>query len=170
MPNMNTLDITPTPRILRTLGEIPFQTWQCVAELIDNSIDAFLSDKTSTPEEVERRVTVTWASDSVAAADRILMTFCGGKPRRKKIRSKVQEAREQLLPLIQARRRLTILVHTLAERFRHHRKQLTILQSHQVVRNQVRRLSRRRNRRPLQPYLRLQNWMSLFNDPLLLAS
>lgn len=30
MNDMNTLDITPTPRILRTLGEIPFQTWQCV--------------------------------------------------------------------------------------------------------------------------------------------
>lgn len=72
MRNMNTLDITPTPRILRTLGEIPFQTWQCVAELIDNSIDAFLSDKTATLEEVERRITVTWASDSVAAADRTI--------------------------------------------------------------------------------------------------
>ena len=32
-----TLDITPTPRILRTIGEIPFQTWQCIAELVDNS-------------------------------------------------------------------------------------------------------------------------------------
>ena len=41
--SVNALDITPTPRILRTLGEIPFQTWQCIAELIDNSIDAFLS-------------------------------------------------------------------------------------------------------------------------------
>lgn len=72
MRNMNTLDITPTPRILRTLGEIPFQTWQCVAELIDNSIDAFLSDKTAMPEEVERRITVTWASDTVAADDRTI--------------------------------------------------------------------------------------------------
>ncbi len=69
---MNTLDITPTPRILRTLGEIPFQTWQCVAELIDNSIDAFLPDKKSMPEEIERKITVTWASDSVAANDRTI--------------------------------------------------------------------------------------------------
>ena len=69
---MNTLDITPTPRILRTLGEIPFQTWQCVAELIDNSIDAFLSDKTAIPEEDERKIVVTWASDSVATDDRAI--------------------------------------------------------------------------------------------------
>ena len=69
---MNTLDITPTTRILRTLGEIPFQTWQCVAELIDNSIDAFLSDKTAIPEEDERKIVVTWASDSVATDDRAI--------------------------------------------------------------------------------------------------
>lgn len=72
MPDINTLDITPTPRILRTLGEIPFQTWQCVAELIDNSIDAFLSDKIVVSEEVERKITVTWASDSVASDDRTI--------------------------------------------------------------------------------------------------
>lgn len=72
MRNMNTLDITPNPRILRTLGEIPFQTWQCIAELIDNSIDAFLSDKTATSEEIERKITVTWASDSVAADGRTI--------------------------------------------------------------------------------------------------
>jgi hypothetical protein len=35
------IDITPTPRILRTLGEIPFQPWQCLAELVDNAVDAF---------------------------------------------------------------------------------------------------------------------------------
>ena len=39
---MQNVDITPTPRILRILGEIPFQPWQCIAELVDNSIDAFL--------------------------------------------------------------------------------------------------------------------------------
>ena len=34
--SINTLDITPSPRVLRMLGEIPFQTWQCIAELVDN--------------------------------------------------------------------------------------------------------------------------------------
>ena len=39
--SIKSIDITPTPRILRTLGEIPFQPWQCIAELIDNAVDAF---------------------------------------------------------------------------------------------------------------------------------
>lgn len=68
--SLNTLDITPTPRILRTLGEIPFQTWQCIAELIDNSIDAFLSNTMF--EEQIQKITVTWSSDSVGAMDRTL--------------------------------------------------------------------------------------------------
>lgn len=72
MCDMNTLDITPTPRILRILGEIPFQTWQCVAELIDNSIDAFLSNKAFMPEEAERHISVAWTSDSVASNDRTI--------------------------------------------------------------------------------------------------
>lgn len=67
---MNTLDITPTPRILRTLGEIPFQTWQCFAELIDNAIDAYLSDTEG--EETDRRITVSWSNDSVGTSDRTI--------------------------------------------------------------------------------------------------
>ena len=35
-----TFDITPSPRVLRMLGQIDFAPWQCLAELIDNSIDA----------------------------------------------------------------------------------------------------------------------------------
>ena len=72
MTMMNTIDITPTPRILRTLGEIPFQTWQCLAGLIDNSIDAFSLGKGTTADETEKRITINWANDSVAAADRTI--------------------------------------------------------------------------------------------------
>lgn len=35
------INITPGPRILRMLGEIDFKAWQCLCEIIDNSIDAF---------------------------------------------------------------------------------------------------------------------------------
>ncbi|MGW1130880.1 ATP-binding protein [Streptomyces griseoluteus] len=35
------MKITPSARILRMLGEIEFDPWQCVAELIDNSFDDF---------------------------------------------------------------------------------------------------------------------------------
>lgn len=72
MRTMNTLDISPTPRILRTLGEIPFQTWQCIAELIDNSIDAFLSTKATSIDTSEQKITVTWTSENVAVAERTI--------------------------------------------------------------------------------------------------
>jgi len=35
------MDVTPSPRILRMLGEIEFAEWQCIAELIDNALDDF---------------------------------------------------------------------------------------------------------------------------------
>ena len=40
-----TFDITPSPRVLRMLGQIDFAPWQCLAELIDNSIDSFLEGR-----------------------------------------------------------------------------------------------------------------------------
>ena len=48
------LDLTPDPRILEVLGDIPFQPWQCMAELVDNSFDAFQS-QIDRPEDAERR-------------------------------------------------------------------------------------------------------------------
>lgn len=62
------IDITPTPRILRILGEIPFQPWQCIAELIDNAIDAFLQSGDEISKE-QSRIDVTWSSGSVADDD-----------------------------------------------------------------------------------------------------
>lgn len=35
-------DLTPNPRILAMLGEINLVQWRCLAEIIDNSVDAFL--------------------------------------------------------------------------------------------------------------------------------
>lgn len=64
------VNITPKPRILRTLGDIPFQPWQCLAELIDNSIDAFLANEAGAEEGKEQKIVVNWSSDSVGAADR----------------------------------------------------------------------------------------------------
>jgi Histidine kinase-, DNA gyrase B-, and HSP90-like ATPase len=45
------LDLTPDPRILEILGEIPYQPWQCLAELVDNSFDEFFSDSDRAPDE-----------------------------------------------------------------------------------------------------------------------
>jgi hypothetical protein len=45
------LDLTPDPRILEVLGDIPYQPWQCLAELIDNAFDEFISDPDRDPTE-----------------------------------------------------------------------------------------------------------------------
>ena len=42
--DFESLDLTPDPRVLEILGEIPYQPWQCLAELVDNSFDVFISD------------------------------------------------------------------------------------------------------------------------------
>ena len=39
----NDFDLTPDPRVLQILGEINLDQWKCLAELIDNSIDAFIN-------------------------------------------------------------------------------------------------------------------------------
>jgi len=36
-------DLTPDPRVLQMLGEINLDQWKCLAELIDNSVDAFIN-------------------------------------------------------------------------------------------------------------------------------
>ncbi|MFC9500044.1 ATP-binding protein [Streptomyces sp. NPDC056982] len=38
------LDLTPSPRLLEVLGDLPYKPWQCLAELIDNAFDDFLSN------------------------------------------------------------------------------------------------------------------------------
>ena len=47
MQNNQLIDITPSPRVLRMLGQVDFQPWQCLAELIDNAVDAFLTERDS---------------------------------------------------------------------------------------------------------------------------
>jgi Histidine kinase-, DNA gyrase B-, and HSP90-like ATPase len=38
-------NLTPSPRVLRMLGRIDFKPWQCIAELVDNAVDAFLNER-----------------------------------------------------------------------------------------------------------------------------
>jgi hypothetical protein len=44
------VDITPSPRILQVLGDIEFDHWQCIAELVDNGFDEFLDIKRGDPD------------------------------------------------------------------------------------------------------------------------
>jgi hypothetical protein len=64
------LDLTPDPRILEVLGKIPYQPWQCLAELIDNSFDELLSytDHGSAAEPAAVHINVPKASTPSADA------------------------------------------------------------------------------------------------------
>ncbi|OEJ33096.1 ATP-binding protein [Streptomyces subrutilus] len=63
------MKITPSARILRMLGEIEFDPWQCVAELIDNSFDDFTEIlKADTPWAGGFKVSVTLPSASVRSS------------------------------------------------------------------------------------------------------
>ena len=68
--NTEAVDITPTPKILRTLGDIPFSAWQCLAELADNSLDALYEAEKNGMAIDNPRVDMHWSTDSVAADDR----------------------------------------------------------------------------------------------------
>lgn len=54
---MDQFNLTPSPSLLDLLGKIPFKGWQCVAELIDNSIDAIINN-TSKLEDYQRLISV----------------------------------------------------------------------------------------------------------------
>lgn len=60
MDDIQYLDLTPDPRVLNMLGEIPLKGHQCIAELIDNSID---SSKDSTDEAKINTIKIYLPSD-----------------------------------------------------------------------------------------------------------
>ena len=73
------IDITPTPRILRTLGDIPFEIWQCLAELADNSLDAFRESEREGTNIEDARVDVYWSTQSTPSVDREILVRDNGQ-------------------------------------------------------------------------------------------
>ncbi len=65
-----TVDITPTPRVLSILGDIPFATWQCIAELMDNSLDAFASARRKGIVLDSPQVAVSWSRENILPRER----------------------------------------------------------------------------------------------------
>ncbi len=55
-------DLNPHPRILPMLGEINLKQWQCISELVDNSIDGFLSTQREGPPIDRPEIHVSLAS------------------------------------------------------------------------------------------------------------
>ncbi len=74
----NNVDITPTPRILRTLGDIPFDIWQCLAELADNSLDAFRELERSGQNIDTARLDIHWSSDTTPFVEREIIVEDNG--------------------------------------------------------------------------------------------
>ena len=67
-PNAREFNLQPDPRILPMLGEISLPQWRCLAELIDNSVDGFLSARRAKREIRRAEVHVNLpTSDSVSA-------------------------------------------------------------------------------------------------------
>ena len=67
--NKTTVDITPSPKILQVLGEIELRPWQCVAELIDNSVDGFLSMERQGTPIAAPEVNVAFGRESIKVID-----------------------------------------------------------------------------------------------------
>lgn len=72
------VDITPTPRILRTLGDIPFDIWQCLAELADNSLDAFRECEQTGNGIEDARLDIYWSSETTPSTDREIIVQDNG--------------------------------------------------------------------------------------------
>ena len=72
------IDITPTPRILRTLGDIPFDIWQCLAELSDNSLDSFRERSRRGSPVANARVDIHWSNEATPAFDREIIVEDNG--------------------------------------------------------------------------------------------
>ncbi|MFF3954220.1 ATP-binding protein [Streptomyces sp. NPDC001890] len=64
------MKITPSARILRMLGEIEFDEWQCVAELLDNAFDDFTEiTRLGIPWAGGFRVSVSLPSSSIRSSE-----------------------------------------------------------------------------------------------------
>jgi len=58
MSDNRSFNLQPSPRILPMLGEIDLPQWRCLAELIDNSIDGFLSEGRANAPHGDARIEV----------------------------------------------------------------------------------------------------------------
>ncbi len=56
-------DLTPDPRLLSILGEFPMETWQAIAELVDNCFDAFPATYRAEDGAAQPRVDIIPPSD-----------------------------------------------------------------------------------------------------------
>lgn len=75
---MQTVDLTPSPRILRMLGRIDFDLWRCIAELIDNSLDAFIDAERSNQPVIAPQIEIFLPSNSNGASHSVIQVNDNG--------------------------------------------------------------------------------------------
>ena len=74
-------DLTPSPRVLRMLGQVDFKPWQCLAELADNAVDAFLTGREQGGTGVMfPQVNIEISSDAEIRADTGLIRIADNAP------------------------------------------------------------------------------------------
>ena len=74
-------DLTPSPRVLRMLGQVDFKPWQCLAELADNAVDAFLTGREQGGTGVMfPQVNIEISSDAKIRADTGLIRIADNAP------------------------------------------------------------------------------------------
>jgi hypothetical protein len=76
--SIESLDLTPSPRLLEVLGDIPYKPWQCLAELVDNAFDDFLSDSDRAPSEPPS-VEITLPKPGTAEGDELVCVADNGR-------------------------------------------------------------------------------------------
>lgn len=75
---LDTLDLTPSPRILEMIAEVDLKTWQCLAELIDNCFDELRRAGEAHPDR-EHRVDIVLPSSGQAGRDSEIVVADNGR-------------------------------------------------------------------------------------------
>lgn len=76
--NLDTLDLTPSPRILEMIAEVDLKTWQCLAELVDNCFDELRRASEEHPDR-EHRVDIVLPSSGQASRDSEVVVADNGR-------------------------------------------------------------------------------------------
>lgn len=76
--NLDTLDLTPSPRILEMIAEVDLKTWQCLAELVDNCFDELRRSSQERP-DLQHRVDIFLPSSGQANRDSEVVVTDNGR-------------------------------------------------------------------------------------------
>jgi hypothetical protein len=75
---MEEFNLTPSPNLLKLLGDLRFDGWQCIAELIDNSIDAIIHTPQLKSEQRQIQVVIPKPGKLKDNQPLIIEDFAGG--------------------------------------------------------------------------------------------